>query len=83
MAAISIFKKRMLVLMCLLQDGEKTTNQLLDLDLFKIEKASMNVIMRQLCRDGFLIYRVSEQREYVYRVTDAFKQQLKAGLQCV
>ena len=39
---VSGFKKRMLVLQCLLRHGEKSINELVDLQLFEMEK---------ICRD--------------------------------
>lgn len=40
---VSGFKKRMLVLQCLLRHGEKSINELVDLQLFEMEKPSLYV----------------------------------------
>lgn len=73
----SIFQRRMTVILALLKHGEKTVIQLLDMHVVDMERGSLNVLLRNLRRDGYLNYNIGKEGEYSYYVTDAFKTQLK------
>lgn len=73
---VSGFKKRMLVLQCLLRHGEKSINELVDLQLFEMEKTSLNQLVVNLFKDGYLTFRTAQAGERFYAVSEAFESEL-------
>ena len=73
---VSGFKKRMLVLQCLLRHGEKSINELVDLQLFEMEKTSLNQLVVNLFKDGYLMFRTAQAGERFYAVSEAFESEL-------
>lgn len=74
------FKRRMTVLLTLMKDGEKTVLQLLNSCLFDLEKTALNVLMRNLYKEGYVVYRKGIYGEYIYRISDQFLLELKSAI---